>query len=102
MRALRISTIRLDFQRAENLIPETVQTYVERLKRGDKVPPVRVRFDGKSYWLEDGLCDGVVKPLSDPSLCFNTCVILRADNTSRLTYQLIAEPEELGNGGSHG
>ena len=28
--------------------------------------------------------DGVVlKPLSDASLCFNTCVILRADNTSR-------------------
>jgi DNA-binding transcriptional LysR family regulator len=29
--------------------------------------------------------DGVVvKPLSDTSLCFTTCVILRADNTSRL------------------
>jgi hypothetical protein len=26
----------------------------KRLKRGDKLPPVRVRFDGKSYWLEDG------------------------------------------------
>jgi hypothetical protein len=53
-RVLRISTIRLDFQPSGNLLPETVQTYIERLKRGDKLPPVRVRFDGKSYWLEDG------------------------------------------------
>jgi DNA-binding transcriptional LysR family regulator len=29
--------------------------------------------------------DGVVvKPLSDASLCFKTCVIMRADNVSRL------------------
>ncbi len=34
--------------------------------------------------------DGVVvKPLSDPSLCFNTCVILRADNTSRLIEEYV-------------
>lgn len=34
--------------------------------------------------------DGVVvKPLSDPSLCFNTCVILRADNTSRLVEEYV-------------
>jgi DNA-binding transcriptional LysR family regulator len=26
----------------------------------------------------------VVKPISDPSLCFETCVIMRADNDSRL------------------
>ena len=44
----------MGFQPAENLICETVQTYIERLKRGDKLPPVRVRFDGKSYWLEGG------------------------------------------------
>jgi DNA-binding NarL/FixJ family response regulator len=32
--------------------------------------------------------DGVVvKPLSDTSLCFKTCVILRADNTSRLVEE---------------
>ncbi len=53
-RVLRISTIRLDFQPAENLIPDTVQMYVERFKRGGKCSPVRVRFDGTSYWLEDG------------------------------------------------
>ena len=34
--------------------------------------------------------DGVVaKPLSDPSLCFNTCVILRADNTFRLIEEYV-------------
>jgi LysR family transcriptional regulator, benzoate and cis,cis-muconate-responsive activator of ben and cat genes len=31
----------------------------------------------------------VVKPLSDASLCFNTCVILRADNTSRLVEEYV-------------
>ena len=34
--------------------------------------------------------DGVVvKPLSDTSFCFNTCVILRADNTSRLVEEYV-------------
>ena len=33
--------------------------------------------------------DGVVKPLSDASLWFNTCVILRADNTSRLIEEYV-------------
>ena len=34
--------------------------------------------------------DGVVvKPLSDASLCFETCVILRADNTSRLIEEYV-------------
>ena len=34
--------------------------------------------------------DGVVlKPLSDASLCFATCVILRADNTSRLIEEYV-------------
>jgi DNA-binding transcriptional LysR family regulator len=34
--------------------------------------------------------DGVViNPLSDASLCFSTCVILRADNTSRLIEEYV-------------
>jgi hypothetical protein len=34
--------------------------------------------------------DGVVvKPLSEKSLCFKTCVILRADNTSRLVDRYV-------------
>jgi len=37
-----------------------------------------------------GFHDGVfVKPLSDTSLCFKTCVILRADNTSRLIEEYV-------------
>jgi len=31
----------------------------------------------------------VVKPLSDASLCFTTCVILKADNTSRLIEEYV-------------
>jgi hypothetical protein len=33
--------------------------------------------------------DGVVKPLSDTSLCFHTWVVLRADNTSRLIEEYV-------------
>ena len=34
--------------------------------------------------------DGViVKPLSDRSMCSNTCVILRADNASRLIEEYV-------------
>jgi len=34
--------------------------------------------------------DGVVvKPLSDPSLCFQTCVIMRADDDSRLVNEYV-------------
>jgi hypothetical protein len=31
----------------------------------------------------------VVKPLSDPSLCFQTCVIMRADDNSRLVNEYV-------------
>jgi DNA-binding transcriptional LysR family regulator len=31
----------------------------------------------------------VVKPLSDPSLCFETCVIMRADDDSRLVNEFV-------------
>lgn len=54
VRRLRIAQIRLAFQPAECLIEETVQAYVDRLKRGDRLTPLRVRFDGASYFLEDG------------------------------------------------
>jgi hypothetical protein len=51
---LRIESIRLDFQPAENLIEETVQKYIASLKRGEQLSPLRVRFDGHNYFLEDG------------------------------------------------
>ena len=53
-RKLRLSAIRLDFQPPGNLIEETVLMYVERLERGETLPPLRVRFDGSNYFLEDG------------------------------------------------
>ena len=51
---LPISSIRLDFQRSENLLEETVNEYIGELQRGGALPPVRVRFDGMNYFLEDG------------------------------------------------
>ncbi len=38
-----------------------------------------------------GLCaeSVVVKPLSDPSLCFQTCVIMRTDDNSRLANEFV-------------
>jgi hypothetical protein len=51
---LAVAAIRLDFQPRENLIEETVQKYVERLRRGGRLRPLRVRFDGEEYFLEDG------------------------------------------------
>ncbi len=47
---LRISALRLDFQPTENLIEDTVQMYVNRLERGEKLPSLRVRFDGRNYF----------------------------------------------------
>jgi uncharacterized protein (DUF1015 family) len=51
---LRISEIRLDFQPPSHLIEETVEDYVCQMRKGDKLPPVRVRFDGTKYYCEDG------------------------------------------------
>lgn len=51
---LALSALRLDFQPPENLIEETVQKYIGALKAGERLPPVRVRFDGENYFLEDG------------------------------------------------
>jgi hypothetical protein len=54
MRHLPVGKIRLDFQPAENLIEETVQTYVYQLRSGGRFQPLRARFDGTNYFLEDG------------------------------------------------
>jgi hypothetical protein len=54
IRRLAIDIIRLDFQRAENLIEETVLGYVELLQDGKKLEPIKVRFDGKYFLLQDG------------------------------------------------
>ena len=49
-----VNAIRLDFQPLENLIEETVHDYVGRIERGEALAPLSVRFDGQSYFLEDG------------------------------------------------
>jgi hypothetical protein len=49
-----IDAVRLDFQPRENLSPETIGEYVMALQRGEELRAVRVRFDGTSYFLEDG------------------------------------------------
>ena len=51
---LSVDAINLDFQPSENLSEDIVSTYVDTLRRGDQLPPVRVRYDGTNYFLEDG------------------------------------------------
>jgi uncharacterized ParB-like nuclease family protein len=54
MRRLRLDDIRLDFQKSVHLIEDTVLEYVQCLERGEKLPPIQVRFDGTNYFCEDG------------------------------------------------
>lgn len=51
---LKLAAIRLDFQPPENLIEETVGQYVESIRRREILAPVVVRFNGESYFLQDG------------------------------------------------
>lgn len=53
-RILLLGAIRLDFQPPENLFEEVVREYVDRIRDGKKIRPIRVRFDGTSYFCEDG------------------------------------------------
>jgi hypothetical protein len=51
---LAIKNLRLDFQPAENLLEDQVQHYIELLRNGQEIEPITVRFDGHSYFLQDG------------------------------------------------
>jgi uncharacterized protein (DUF1015 family) len=51
---ISVNAIRLDFQPQENLLEDTVNEYVEMLQHGEELPPIRLRFDGTDYFLEDG------------------------------------------------
>src|SRR5713226_7384223 len=53
-RRLPLRLISLDFQPAGNLDPETVASYVRRMKRHEGIEPVVVCHDGVTYWLKDG------------------------------------------------
>jgi uncharacterized ParB-like nuclease family protein len=54
IQTLQISEIRLDFQPPENLIEYKVLDCAEKMSRGEKLPPIRVRFDSGHYFCEDG------------------------------------------------
>ncbi len=41
-------------QQRTELNKETVVDYAEAMKRGDRFPPIKLRFDGENYWLTDG------------------------------------------------
>lgn len=51
---LWLSQLRLVFQARENLIEQTVQKYMQQIADGQPLKPIMVRFDGKSYFLQDG------------------------------------------------
>jgi|SRR5215467_12203390 len=51
---IKLSSLRLDFQRHKNLIEENVIEYQARFRNGESFPPVYVRFDGTDYFLQDG------------------------------------------------
>jgi hypothetical protein len=41
-------------QQRTNLNHEVVKEYAEAMRQGDKFPPVKLTYDGTSYWLTDG------------------------------------------------
>jgi ParB-like chromosome segregation protein Spo0J len=52
---LPLDRIRLDFQSDPDCLnEETVVGLVAAFRRGDKIEPVRIFFDGTTYWLADG------------------------------------------------
>jgi hypothetical protein len=56
IRCLEVALIRLDGQTQSraSLNPSVVEEYAQLMTDGVVFPPVRVWFDGKSYWLTDG------------------------------------------------
>jgi hypothetical protein len=44
----------LDFQSSECLIEEVVWKNTERITAGETLEPITVRFDGESYFVQDG------------------------------------------------
>jgi hypothetical protein len=56
LKDLRLDAIRLDggTQPRVRIDEEIVREYAERMKAGDRFPPVQVYFDGTDHWLSDG------------------------------------------------
>jgi uncharacterized ParB-like nuclease family protein len=51
---IKIDILRLDFQAAECLIEETVRDKMQQIANGQPLEPILVRFDGESYFVQDG------------------------------------------------
>jgi hypothetical protein len=51
---LWLSQLRTDFQPHENLAEEIVEKYMQQIADGEALTSIMVRFDGKSYFVEDG------------------------------------------------
>lgn len=54
IKQLNLEEVRLDFQPPENLIEETVREKMQRIRDGEPIEPIVVRFDGERYLLQDG------------------------------------------------
>jgi hypothetical protein len=54
MPRIDLGILRLDFQSPECLIEEVVWKYAERITVGETLEPITVRFDGESYFVQDG------------------------------------------------
>ena len=51
---LPIDSIRPDFQGEEYLDRDKVESFAAAIRGGEALPPIIVRFDGETYWLQDG------------------------------------------------
>jgi uncharacterized ParB-like nuclease family protein len=51
---LRLDSLRLDFQSPECLFEEVVHEKMMQIAAGESFEPVVVRWDGESYFLQDG------------------------------------------------
>ena len=56
MKVLKFSQIRIDgdTQQRVTINQDKVSEYKERMKEGDKFPPILCTFDGTNYWMYDG------------------------------------------------
>jgi hypothetical protein len=51
---IKLEILRLDFQSAKCLIEETVREKMQQIADGQSLEPIAVRYDGESYFVEDG------------------------------------------------
>jgi len=54
MRRISLDLLVLDFQDANCLMEEIVQQKMHEITSGHQIEPIIVRFDGDSYFLQDG------------------------------------------------